>query len=143
MSDWEPKIVSFLCNWCSYGAADLAGVSRMEYPPHIRVIRIPCTGRMSSKFILAAFRQGADGVWVSGWHPGDCHYLEGNYYARRKFALFKNFIEYMGIESGRLQFSWVSSAESTKFVEVVNEVTDVIKALGPLEKFVKKEARVA
>ena len=143
MPDWDPKIVSFLCNWCSYGAADLAGVSRMEYPPNIRVIRIPCTGRMSSKFILAAFRQGADGVWVSGWHPGECHYLEGNYYARRKFALFKNFIEYMGIEPGRLQFSWISSAESTKFVEVVNEVTDVIKELGPLEKFVKKEAKVA
>ncbi len=137
MKDWEPRIVGFLCNWCSYGAADLAGVSRMQYSPNVRVIRIPCTGRMSPKFILAAFMKGADGVWVSGCHPGDCHYLEGNYYARRKFALFKNLIEYMGIEPGRLHFSWISSAESTKFARVINEVTSAVKALGPRQHYIK------
>ena len=131
MSDWEPKIVTFLCNWCSYGAADLAGISRMQYPPNIRVIRIPCTGRMSPKFILAAFRQGADGVWVSGCHPGDCHYIEGNYYARRKFALFKRFAEHVGIEPDRLHFSWISSAEGARFAEVANEVVEAVKKAGP------------
>lgn len=143
MSDWEPKIVSFLCNWCSYGGADLAGVSRLQYPPNIRVIRVPCTGRMSPKFILAAFRHGADGVWVSGCHPGDCHYISGNYYARRKFALLKNLIEYAGIEPGRLHFSWVSSAEATKFQAMVKEVTEAVKAQGPAKRFIKKEAEVA
>ncbi len=143
MSEWEPKIVAFLCNWCSYGAADLAGVGRMEYPSNIRVVRIPCTGRMDPKFFLAALRAGADGVWVSGWHPGECHYLEGNYYARRKFALFQNLMEHMGIEPGRLQFSWVSSAEATKFVQVVTEVTQAIKDLGPNKNLVKTMPKVA
>lgn len=138
MEDWEPRIIGFLCNWCTYGAADLAGISRMQYPPNVRVIRIPCAGRMSPKFILAAFMKGADGVWVSGCHPGDCHYLEGNYYARRKFALFKNLIEYMGIEPGRLHFSWISSAESTKFASTVKEVTSAVKALGPRKHGIKK-----
>ena len=137
MKDWEPRIVAFFCNWCTYGAADLAGVSRLQYPPNIRVVRLPCSGRVSPKFILAALREGADGVWVSGCHPGDCHYLEGNYYARRKFTLLKELLEYMGIESGRLHFSWISSAESTKFVEVVSEVTEAVKALGPARRFVK------
>lgn len=141
--EWQPKIIAFLCNWCTYGAADLAGVSRLQYPPHIRVIRVPCSGRISPKFILAALRSGADGVWVSGCHPGDCHYIEGNYYARRKFALLNNLLEYMGLEPGRIHFSWISSAESTKFVKVVDEITAKVKALGPNEHFVKKEAKVA
>lgn len=138
MNEWEPKIVAFLCNWCTYGAADLAGVSRFQYPPNIRVIRVPCSGRISPKFLLSAFRSGVDGVWVSGCHPGDCHYIEGNYYARRKFALFKNLIEHMGLEPGRLNFSWISSAESTKFVKIVTDVTNGIKALGPANRFIKK-----
>jgi F420-non-reducing hydrogenase iron-sulfur subunit len=103
----------------------------MEHPPNIRVIRLPCSGRVSPKFILAAFRQGADGVWVSGCHPGDCHYIEGNYYARRKFILFSNLFDYMGIEQGRLHFSWISSAESTKFVKVATDVIETVKSLGP------------
>lgn len=144
MSDWEPKIVAFLCNWCSYGAADLAGINRLQYPTNIKVIRIPCTGRMSPKFILAAFGNGADGVWVSGCHPGDCHYMEGNYYARRKFTLFKNLIEHMGIEPGRLHFSWISSAEGTRFAEIANEVTKTVKNLGPSMHLIKKiNAKVA
>ena len=137
MSDWEPKIIAFFCNWCTYGAADLAGVSRFQYPANIRVIRLPCSGRVSPKFILAALRQGADGVWVSGCHPGDCHYIEGNYYARRKFTLLTNLLTFMGVEPDRVQFSWISSAESTKFVRVVNEVTEKIRALGPSARFVK------
>ena len=131
MSQWEPKIVAFFCNWCTYGAADLAGVSRLQYPPNIRVIRVPCSGRISPKFILNALHSGADGVWVSGCHPGDCHYIEGNYYGRRKMLLFKNMMEYMGMEPDRLHFSWISSAEATKFVEVVTGVTEAVKALGP------------
>jgi len=137
MSAWEPKIIAFFCNWCTYGAADLVGVSRFQYPANIRVIRLPCSGRVSPKFILAALREGADGVWVSGCHPGDCHYIEGNYYARRKFALLTNLLTFMGVEPDRVQFSWISSAESTKFVRVVNEVTDKIRALGPSARFVK------
>lgn len=140
MADWQPKIIAFFCNWCTYGAADLAGVSRMQYPPHIRVIRVPCSGRISPKLILTAFREGADGIWISGCHPGDCHYIEGNYFARRKFTLMKNLMEYMGIQPGRLHFSWISSAESTKFVQVVTEVTAAIEALGPTDRFVRQLA---
>jgi len=139
-SKWEPKIAAFFCNWCTYGAADLAGVSRFEQPPNIRVIRLPCSGRVSPKFILAAFRQGADGVWVSGCHPGDCHYIEGNYYARRKFTLLNNLLEFMGLEPGRLHFSWISSAESTKYLDVVNQVVAAVKELGPSD-FMNKASR--
>jgi len=142
MSQWEPKIVSFLCNWCSYGAADLAGVSRMEYPPNIRVIRIPCTGRMSPKFVLQALLQGADGVWVSGCHPGDCHYIDGNLYARRRFAVLKKFLEYVGFEPGRLQFSWISSAEGEKFRKTATEVVEAVRALGPARRMIKDIGKV-
>lgn len=138
MSNWEPTIVAFFCNWCTYGAADLAGVSRLQYPPNIRVIRVPCSGRISPKFILSAFREGADGVWVSGCHPGDCHYIEGNYYARKKFLLFKNLMDHMGIEPGRLHFSWISSAESTKFQKIATEVVDSVKQAGPSIQFNKR-----
>ncbi len=138
MNEWEPIIIAFFCNWCTYGAADLAGVSRMEYPPNFRIIRLPCSGRVSPKFILAAFRQGADGVWVSGCHPGDCHYSKGNYYARRKFALLKNLLEHTGLEPDRLHFSWISSAESTKFVSVAKDVITAVKALGPTPKVMIK-----
>ncbi|MBW2060478.1 MAG: hydrogenase iron-sulfur subunit [Deltaproteobacteria bacterium] len=143
MEEFQPKIIAFLCNWCSYGAADLAGVSRMPYPPNIRVIRIPCTGRMSPKFILEAFRRGADGVWVSGCHPGDCHYLAGNYYARRKFALFNDLLSFVGLEPGRLHFSWISSAEGAKFARVATEVIKAVKAAGPNKRFAKDRVKVA
>jgi len=135
--NWEPKIVAFLCNWCSYTGADLAGVSRNQYPPNVRVIRVPCSGRVNPMFILRALRQGADGVLVSGCHPGDCHYLSGNYYARRKFALLNSLLDYMGIERGRVQFSWVSASEGIRFAQVIKEVTESIKALGPRQKLVK------
>lgn len=136
--DWDPRIIAFLCNWCSYAGADLAGVGRMQYPPNVRIIRVPCSGRINPLFILAALEQGADGVLVSGCHPGDCHYLSGNYVARRKFALLKEFLEYVGIEEGRVSFSWVSASEGGRFAEVIGEVTNRVKELGPSKKLVKK-----
>lgn len=136
--DWEPKIVAFLCNWCSYAGADLAGVSRIQYPPNMRVIRVPCSGRVNPMFIIKTLQYGADGVLVSGCHPGDCHYISGNLVARRKFALLKNFLEYMGIEPGRVNFSWVSAAEGEKFSKIVREVVEEVKALGPARRLAKK-----
>jgi F420-non-reducing hydrogenase iron-sulfur subunit len=134
---WEPKIVAFLCNWCSYAGADLAGTSRIQYPPSIRIIRVPCSGRIDPLFILASLQKGADGVLVSGCHPGECHYLTGNYSARRKFALLKNLLEYVGLEEGRVQFSWVSASEGVRFAKVVEEVTARVRALGPANKLMK------
>ncbi|MDD3554350.1 MAG: hydrogenase iron-sulfur subunit [Deltaproteobacteria bacterium] len=136
--DWEPKIVAFLCNWCSYAGADLAGVSRFQYPPNIRIIRVPCSGRVSANMILSALRSGADGVLVSGCHPGDCHYISGNLHARRRFSVLKNFLEFLGIEPGRLNFSWVSASEGEQFATVVREVTERVKALGPATRLVKR-----
>jgi F420-non-reducing hydrogenase iron-sulfur subunit len=133
----EPKIVAFLCNWCSYAGADLAGTSRIQYPPNIRVIRVPCSGRISPLFILKALHTGADGVLVSGCHPGDCHYQTGNYLARRKSATLKSLLEFLGIEEGRIHFSWVSAAEGAKFSHVVDEVTQTVKRLGPARRLVK------
>ena len=138
MAEKRIKIIAFLCNWCSYGAADLAGVSRMQYSADIRVIRVPCSGRIDAKLILSALREGADGVWVSGCHPGECHYLEGNYYARRKFVLMGNLLTHMGFNRDRVQFSWISSAEATKFAQVAGEVAKTITGLGPNDKLVKK-----
>ncbi len=135
---WEPKIVAFLCNWCSYAGADLAGVSRFQYPPNIRIIRLPCSGRVSANMILDALRSGADGVLVSGCHPGDCHYISGNLFARRRFALLNNLLEFVGIEPGRVNFSWVSASEGEQFAEVVKEVTDTVKKLGPSTRLVKR-----
>jgi len=139
--DWEPKIVAFLCNWCSYAGADLAGTSRIQYPANIRIIRVPCSGRINPFFILASLQHGIDGVMVSGCHPGECHYLTGNYSARRKFALLKNLMEYVGLEEGRLQFSWVSASEGIKFAKVTASFAERIKALGPAERLVKNPSR--
>jgi coenzyme F420-reducing hydrogenase delta subunit len=136
---WEPRILAFLCNWCSYAGADLAGTSRIQYPPNIRVIRVPCSGRINPLFILKALQNGIDGVLISGCHPGDCHYLTGNYVGRRKSATMRRFLQYLGVEEGRVQFSWVSAAEGTKFSQVVEEVTQDIKKLGPAKQFVKLE----
>ncbi|MDP3011629.1 MAG: hydrogenase iron-sulfur subunit [Candidatus Hydromicrobium sp.] len=136
--NWEPKIVAFLCNWCSYAGADLAGVSRTQYPSNIRVIRVPCSGRVDPFYIIKALQNGIDGVLVSGCHPGDCHYISGNLIARRKFALLKSFLEYIGIEPGRVQFSWVSAAEGGRFAQIVEKVTREVKELGPIRKMVKK-----
>ncbi len=137
-SEWEPKIAAFLCNWCSYAGADLAGTSRIQYPPHIRIVRVPCSGRIDPLFILASLQTGVDGVLVSGCHPGECHYLSGNYNARRKFALLKRLLEYVGLEEGRVQFSWVSASEGVRFAKVVEKVAADIKALGPAQQLVKR-----
>ena len=137
MSDWQPKILAFLCNWCSYAGADLAGVSRIQYPPNIRVVRIPCSGRVNPIFVLKSLQNGFDGVLVSGCHPGDCHYISGNYVARRKFAVLKSLLEFVGVEPGRVQFSWVSAGEGEKFAEVVTKVTEDIRKLGPAKRLVK------
>jgi len=136
-NNWEPKIVTFLCNWCSYAGADLAGVSRIQYPPNIRVIRVPCSGRVDPFYIIKVLQNGIDGVLVSGCHPGDCHYISGNLIARRKFALLKSFLEYIGIEPGRVQFSWVSAAEGGRFVDIIEKVTSEVKKLGPIKKLGK------
>ncbi|MBC8387285.1 MAG: hydrogenase iron-sulfur subunit [Actinobacteria bacterium] len=137
-NNWEPKIVTFLCNWCSYAGADLAGVSRIQYPPNIRVIRVPCSGRVDPFYIIKVLQNGIDGVLVSGCHPGDCHYISGNLIARRKFALLKSFLEYIGIEPGRVQFSWVSAAEGGRFADIIEKVTSEVKKLGPIRKMVKR-----
>jgi F420-non-reducing hydrogenase iron-sulfur subunit len=134
---WEPVILAFLCNWCSYAGADLAGTSRIQYPPNIRVIRVPCSGRVNPLYILKALQEGVDGVLVSGCHPGDCHYQTGNYFARRRFVLLKRYLEYLGLEEGRVQFSWVSAAEGGKFADVVRKVTDRVRQLGPARRLVR------
>jgi coenzyme F420-reducing hydrogenase delta subunit len=134
---WEPRIAAFLCNWCSYAGADLAGVSRIQYPPNVRVIRVPCSGRINPLFIVKALQSGMDGVLVSGCHPGDCHYISGNLYARRKFALMKNLLEYVGVEPDRVHFSWVSAAEGIRFAQLLNTVIDSVRALGPASKMIK------
>jgi F420-non-reducing hydrogenase iron-sulfur subunit len=134
---WQPRIVAFLCTWCSYAGADLAGVSRMQYPPSIRVIRVPCSGRINPLFIVSALQSGADGVLVSGCHPGDCHYLSGNLVARRKFALVKSLLDHAGIEPERVQFSWVSASEGARFASLVEKVTDDVRKLGPQRKLAK------
>ncbi len=136
--NWEPKILAFLCNWCSYAGADLAGISRMQYPSNIRVIRVPCSGRVNPYFIIKALQSGWDGVLVSGCHPGDCHYISGNLAARRRFAVLNDLLEYIGIEPGRVSFSWVSASEGDKFAKVVKDVVNKVKDLGPSKKLVKK-----
>lgn len=135
MNEWTPKIVAFLCNWCSYAGADLAGVSRIQYPPNIRIIRVPCSGRVNPLYIIKSLQNGMDGVLVSGCHPGDCHYLSGNLIARRKFALLKNLFTYIGIEPERVQFSWVSAAEGERFAKIVAKVTEDVRKLGPIKKW--------
>jgi F420-non-reducing hydrogenase iron-sulfur subunit len=129
--EFEPKIVGFLCNWCSYAGADLAGTSRIEYPANIRIIRVPCSGRVNPLFILKCLMYGADGVLISGCHIGDCHYSEGNFYARRRFAVLKRFLEYIGIDSRRIQMSWVSASEGDKWSRLIKELVEEIKQAGP------------
>ena len=130
-NEFEPRIVGFCCNWCSYAGADLAGVSRFQYPPNIRIIRVMCSGRVSPAFVLKALAVGADGVLIAGCHPGDCHYISGNYKARRRVELTKRLLEQFGMESERLRLEWVSASEGMKFAEVVDDFTNKIRELGP------------
>ena len=129
---FEPKIVGFLCNWCSYAAADLAGTSRMTYAPNVRVIRVPCSGRVEPAFVLKAFKEGADGVLICGCHPGECHYAEGNFKAFRRFPLMRKMLTQLGIEEDRFRLEWVAASEPDRFVKVVNDMTEAVRRLGPL-----------
>lgn len=129
--NYRPTIVAFLCNWCAYTGADLAGTSRMRYAPNVRIIRVMCSGRIDPTFILSAFQHGADGVLVCGCHPGDCHYQTGNYKCLRRFKLIEKYIAQMGIEPERLKLEWISASEGKQFAELVNEMTGSILKVGP------------
>lgn len=131
MVNFEPKIVAFCCNWCSYAGADLAGTSRIQYSPNIRVIRVMCSGRVDPLFVLKALSIGADGVLILGCHPGDCHYIEGNYKTLRRIPLLKKMLKQLGIEEERVRLEWISASEGAKFAEVANNFTQTIKNLGP------------
>jgi F420-non-reducing hydrogenase iron-sulfur subunit len=131
MTDFEPKIVAFLCNWCSYRGADLAGTSRIKCAPNVRAIRVMCSGRVEPAFVLRAFELGADGVLVLGCHPGDCHYAEGNYKALRRMELLKRTLIQLGVEEDRFRLDWVSASEGDRFSQTVNDITEKVRALGP------------
>ena len=133
-SGWKPKIVGFLCNWCSYAGADLAGTSRKKYPSTVRVVRVMCSGRVEPAFILKAFRQGADGVLILGCHPGDCHYAEGNYKTARRIPLLKKMLAQLGIEDERVRLEWVSASEGDRFASIISEMTEQIRKSGPFSR---------
>jgi coenzyme F420-reducing hydrogenase delta subunit len=131
MSDhYEPRIVGFLCNWCSYAGADLAGTSRLKVPANLRVVRVPCSGRINPLFIFKALEEGADGVMVSGCHPGDCHYISGNRYAKRKLAVLRRLLDWIGIEPERIHFTWLSASEGARYAVEAGEFVDKVRALG-------------
>ncbi|MCX7983381.1 MAG: hydrogenase iron-sulfur subunit [Bacteroidetes bacterium] len=136
MKEFEPKIVAFVCNWCTYAGADLTGTSRIHYAPNVRVVRFPCTGRIDYNLIIKAFERGADGVIVSGCHPNDCHYTSGNFHARRRWIVFRTLLEYIGIDPRRIIFSWVSAAEGAKWADLVNKAVREIRELGPAKEFI-------
>ena len=129
---FEPKIVAFLCNWCSYRAADLAGTARIKYQPNVRMIRVMCSGRVDPTFVLKALALGADGVMIAGCHPGECHYLEQNYKAMRRFTMLKHSLRALGLEEDRVRLQWASAAEGVQLAEAINEMVDQVRALGPL-----------
>jgi len=132
--EYQPRVIGFLCNWCSYAGADMAGTSRMRYPQNIRIIRVPCSGRVDPLFVLKCFQRGADGVLVSGCHPGDCHYTEGNYHTRRRFTLLREFLDYLGIAKERMRVEWVSASEGQKFADLLSDFTTELARLGPRSK---------
>jgi F420-non-reducing hydrogenase iron-sulfur subunit len=140
--DFEPKIVAFFCNWCTYLAADLAGTSRIKYASNAEVVRVMCSGRVDVQFVLKAFAKGADGVLIGGCHPGDCHYQEGNYKAFRRFRLLQRLIAQMGIEKERLRLEWISAAEGDRVRVVINEMVETLKRLGPLHKAEEERAHL-
>jgi F420-non-reducing hydrogenase iron-sulfur subunit len=137
MKEFEPKIVAFVCNWCTYAGADLTGTSRIKYASNVKIIRFPCTGRIDFMLLTKAFASGADGIIVSGCHPNDCHYTSGNFHARRRWMVFRKLIDFVGIDIRRVTFSWVSAAEGAKWAEVVNKTVADIKKLGPYEEYKK------
>ena len=134
---FEPKIIAFVCNWCTYAGADLTGTSRMKYASNVRVVRFPCTGRIDFMLLLKAFAQGADGVIVSGCHPGDCHYTSGNFHARRRWMVLRGLLDFLGIDVRRIRFSWVSAGEGAKWAELVNDTVAQVRELGPYDDYKK------
>ncbi len=140
---FEPRIVGILCNWCSYTGADLAGTSRMKYPPNVRVVRVMCSGRVDPTFILKALSEGADGVLIAGCHPGDCHYINGNIKTLRRYPLLKKMLSEFGVEDERVRLEWVSASEGDRFAQIVKEMTESIKKLGPSPFLRKGEKEVA
>jgi F420-non-reducing hydrogenase iron-sulfur subunit len=134
MSDkkFEPRIVAFFCNWCTYTGADLAGTSRMTYAPNARIVRVMCSGRLDPQFVVTAFREGADAVLIGGCHPGDCHYQEGNYKALRRYTLLKRVLKNMGIDERRVRLEWISASEGDRVQRVMNEMSETVRQLGPL-----------
>ena len=137
MSEFEPKIVAFVCNWCTYAGADLTGTSRIKYSSNVRIVRFPCTGRIDYMLLTKAFASGADGIIVSGCHPNECHYTSGNFYARRRWMVFRRLCDFMGIDTRRIVFSWVSAAEGAKWAQIVNSANEEFKKLGPYENYHK------
>ena len=129
--NFEPVIVAFCCNWCSYAGADLSGTNRLNYPTNVKIIRVPCSCRVNPMFILRAFQKGADGVIICGCHPGDCHYTSGNYFTRRRITLLYSMLDFLGIERNRTRLEWVSAAEGAKFAATIEQFTADVKALGP------------
>jgi F420-non-reducing hydrogenase iron-sulfur subunit len=137
---FEPKIVAFLCHWCSYTGADLAGTSRIKYSPAVRIVRVMCSGRIEPSFVLKALREGADGVLVCGCHPGDCHYLEGNYKCLRRFIMLKQVVRQLGVDPARLRLEWVSASEGDHFAKLADAFTEQVRQLGPLAGTARLEA---
>jgi coenzyme F420-reducing hydrogenase delta subunit/ferredoxin len=140
--DFEPKIVAFVCNWCTYLGADLAGTTRLEYPPNVRIVRLPCTGRIDFNLIIKAFEIGADSVLVSGCHPGDCHYTSGNYHARRRWILFRELLQTLGFDLERIHFTWISAAEGHKWQQVVKEITEKTRQMGPYKELYQRNGDI-
>jgi F420-non-reducing hydrogenase iron-sulfur subunit len=133
MTDYNPTIIAFVCNWCTYTAADLAGTSRLSYPPNVRLIRMMCTGMVDPKYVIKAFLEGADGVLISGCHPGDCHYINGNLKARRRVKLLKEILPRFGFDDRRLKLTWIGASEGTDFAKIMRELVDEVQSLGPNE----------
>ena len=136
-TEFEPKIVAFVCNWCTYAGADLTGTSRLKYATNVKIVRFPCTGRIDFLLLLKSFAQGADGIIVSGCHPNDCHYTSGNFHARRRWIAFRSVLDLMGVDVRRIQYSWVSAAEGSKWANLVNNTVADIRTLGPYTEYQK------
>lgn len=133
MMEYEPKILAFVCNWCTYTGADLAGTSRIQYPPNVRIIRLMCSGAVDPVYVLKAITEGVDGVLIGGCHPGDCHYTNGNYKARRRIAILKTVLKGIGFDEDRVMLRWISASEGRKFAETISEFVDILKEKGPSE----------
>jgi coenzyme F420-reducing hydrogenase delta subunit len=132
---FEPKIVAFVCNWCTYAGADLTGTSRIKYATNVKIIRLPCSGRIDFMLLMKAFGNGADGIIVSGCHPNDCHYTSGNFHARRRWTVFRGLLDFVGVDTNRIAFTWVSAAEGAKWARVVNDTVAKIRELGPYTEY--------